>query len=85
MTKDAKLHARRIDNGQSEIWLQAEGRELTPRRGLATNEVISVTRQLCAHEIFKEFDAEYHTAVGHVATLAALNLDEIAAALRLKA
>ena len=85
MTKDAKLHACRIDNGQSEIWLQAEGRELTPRRRLATNEVISVTRRLCAPEVFKEFDANYHTAVGHVAVLSALNLDEIAAALRLKA
>ncbi len=85
MRDGAKLHAQQINHGQSEIWLEAEGKELTQRRRLATNEVINVTRRHCADGVFKAFYADYHTAVGYVATLAAPNLDEIAAELRLKA
>ncbi len=85
MTEDAKLYAQRINNGQSEIWLEADGQELTPRRALATNEVLNVTRRHCGPEVFETFCANYSTAVGHVATLAAPNLDEIAAELKLRA
>jgi hypothetical protein len=85
MTEGAKLHAQQINHGQSEIWLEAKGKELTPRRRLATNEVVNVTRRHCAEEAFKAFYASYHVAVGHVGTLDVSNLDEIAAELRLTA
>jgi hypothetical protein len=85
MTEDTKLCAQRIDNGQSEIWLDADGKELTQRRKLATNEVLNVTRRHCALEVFEVFYASYRMAIGHVATLSVPNLDEIAAELRLKA
>jgi hypothetical protein len=81
----AVLHAQQINHGQSEIWLAANGNELTPRRKLATNEVVNVTRRHCAPEVFQAFYVDYHVAVGHVAKLAVPNLDEIAADLRLKA
>lgn len=83
MTKGATLHAQQINHGQSEIWLEAEGKELTHRRTLATNEVVNVTRRHCAPEVFNAFYADYHTAVGNVAVLSVPNLDEIAAELRL--
>lgn len=85
MTEGAKLHAQQIDHGRSDIWLEANGKELTQRRRLATNEVVNVTRCHCADEVFKAFYADYHIAVGCVATLAVPNLEEIAAALRLEA
>ena len=85
MNEGAKLYARQINDGQSEIWLEADGRELTQRRKLATNEVVNVTRRHCTPEVFQAFYADYHIAAGHVAKLAVPNLDEIAAELRLKA
>jgi hypothetical protein len=84
MQEDAKLYAQQINHGQSEIWLEADGRELTERRTLATNELNNVTRRRCTPEVFEAFYRDYHTAVGHVATLAVSNLDEIAVELRLK-
>jgi hypothetical protein len=36
-----------INHGQSEIWLEGDGKELTPRRKLATNEVVNVMRRHC--------------------------------------
>jgi hypothetical protein len=44
MKEGATLHARQINHGQSEIWLEADSKELTQRRKLATNEVVNVTR-----------------------------------------
>jgi hypothetical protein len=85
MNEDAKLHTRRINHGQSEIWLEADGRELTQRRILATNEVLNVTRRHCAPEVFDAFYASNRTVVGEVATLVAPNLDEIATELNLRA
>ncbi len=85
MTEGAKLHVQQINHGQSEIWLEAEGKELTHRRRLATNEVVNVARRHCPDEVFKAFYADYHTSVGYVATLAVPSLGEIAAELRLKA
>jgi uncharacterized protein (TIGR03435 family) len=38
MKENATLHAQQINHGQSEIWLEADGTELTNRRRLATNE-----------------------------------------------
>jgi hypothetical protein len=70
---------------RSEICLEADGRELTRLRKLATNEVVNVTCRHCTPEVFQAFYVDYHIAVGHVARLAAPNLDEIAAELRLKA
>jgi len=85
MNEGAKLYARQINYGQSEIWLQADGKELTQRRKLATNEVVNVTRRHCMPEVFQAFYADYHRSVGDVATLAVPNLDEIATELSLKA
>jgi hypothetical protein len=85
MTEDTKLCAQRIDNCQSEIWLDADGKELTQRRELATNEVLNVTRRHFAFEVFEMFYASYRMNIGHIATLTAPNLDEIVAELRLKA
>jgi len=87
MKESASLNAQQINQGQSEIWLESGGKELTQRRKLATNEVVNVTRRRCTPEVFQAFYADYHIAVGHVATLAVPNLDEIAAelGLRLKA
>ena len=83
MKEGATLYAQRINYGQSEIWLEADGGELTQRRKLATNEVVNVTRRLCAPEVFQTFYADYR-AVGDVARLAAPNLREIASELKLK-
>jgi hypothetical protein len=85
MKEGATLYAQQINHGQSEIWLEADGKELTQRRKLATNEVVNVTRRHCTPEVFQVFYSDYHAALGHVATLAVPNLDEIAAELRLKA
>ena len=84
MREGATLYAQQINHGQSEIWLEADGRELTPRRKLATNEVFNVARRHCTVEVFQVFYADCHIAVGHVATLTVPNLDEIVAELRLK-
>jgi hypothetical protein len=84
MKESATLQAQPINHGQSEIWLEADGKELTPRRKLATNEVVNVTRRHCAPEVFQAFYSDYHV-VGHVASLAVPNLDEIASELKLKA
>ena len=84
MKEDATLHAQQINHGQSEIWLEANGTELTNRRTLATNEVVNVTRRHCTSEVFQAFYSEYHKAIGHVAALAVPNLEEIAAELMLK-
>ncbi|HTF67593.1 MAG TPA: hypothetical protein VK638_33430 [Edaphobacter sp.] len=85
MKEGATLNAQQINHGQSEIWLEADGKELTQRRKLATNEVINVTRRHSSPEIFQTFYAEYHIAGGHIATLAVPNLEEVAAELKLKA
>ena len=78
------LHAKQINHGQSEIWLGVDGKELTQRRKLATNEVVNVARRHCTPEVFGAFYADYHITAGRVATLTLANLDEIAAELRLK-
>jgi hypothetical protein len=85
MNEGAKLYAQQINHGQSEIWLEEDGKQLTERRRLATNEVNNVTRRHCTPEVFEGFYKDYHTAVGHVAALGVPNLQEIAAELRLKA
>jgi hypothetical protein len=85
MKEGATLCALKINYGQSEIWLKIDGKELTQRRKLATNEVVNVARRYCTPEVFKAFYADYNVAAGHVATLTVANLDEIAAELRLKA
>ena len=59
MNQCATLHAQQINYGQSEIWLEADGKELTSRRKLATNEVINVARRHCTPEILLAFNAEY--------------------------
>jgi hypothetical protein len=85
MMEGVALYAKQINHGQSEIWLGADGKELTQRRTLATNEVFNVTRRHCAPEVFAAFYEDYHLAVDHVAELTIANLDEVAVELKLKA
>lgn len=84
MAVQTVLQAKQINHGQSEIWLEADGKELTARRTLATNEVVNVTRRHVAEDAFKAFYAEYHTGLEHIATLDVANVDVIAAELKLK-
>ena len=60
MNENATLRTQQINHGQSEIWLEADGTELTNRRRLATNEVVNVTRRYCTPEVFQAFYSEYH-------------------------
>jgi hypothetical protein len=85
MVEGVALYAKQINHGQSEIWLGADGKELTQHRTLATNEVVNVARRHCAPDVFAAFYGDYHLAVGNVAALAVPNLDEVAVELRLKA
>jgi hypothetical protein len=84
MVEGMTLYAKQINHGQSEIWLGADGNELTPRRTLATNEVVNVTRRHCAPEVFAAFYSGKYRTVGEVAALTVPNLDGIAAELKLK-
>jgi hypothetical protein len=84
MKENTQMCARQINHGQSEIWLEADGKDLTERRTIATNEVVNVTGGHCPSDVFQEFYRAYHVAIGHIATLAVTNLDEIAAELRMK-
>lgn len=79
------LQAKQINHGQSEIWLEAEGKELTPHRTLATNEVVNVVRRSTPMDVFQAFYTEYHVALEHIASLDVANLDVIAAELKLQA
>ncbi len=85
MTESLTFYARRVNHGQSEIWIETDGKELTQRRTLATNEVLNVTRRHCVPEVFEAFCIEYSAAIGRVATLAGNNVDAVSAELRLKA
>ncbi len=78
------LHARQINHGQSEIWVEANGKELTQRRTLATNEVVNVARRLCSSEAFESFYSGYYRVVGNITTLNVPNLGELVSELRLK-
>jgi hypothetical protein len=84
MAAQTVLQAKQINHGQSEIWLEAGGKELIARRTLATNEVVNVTRRHTAEDVFKAFYAEYHIGLKHIATLDVANVDVIAAELKLK-
>lgn len=85
MAATTLLQAKQINHGQSEVWLEAEGKELTAHRTLATNEVVNVVRRATSEDVFKAFYAEYHIALEHIASLDVPNLDVIAAELKLKA
>jgi hypothetical protein len=85
MVEGTALYAKQINHGQSEIWLGADGKELTQRRTLATNEVVNVARRHCAPEVFATFYGDYHRAIGHIAALVVPNLGDVAAELRLRA
>jgi hypothetical protein len=76
--------AKRINYGQSEIWLGHDGQDLTQRRKLATNEVLNITRRLCVPDVFQAFYDDYYTAIDQVATLIVPNIEELSAEFRLK-
>lgn len=61
------LQTKRINRGQSEIWLEADGKKLTAHRTPATNEVVNVVRRHTPEEVFKKFYADSHVALQHVA------------------
>ena len=84
MAAKTLLQAKQINHGQSEIWLEAEGKELTPHRTLATNEVVNVVRSSTSEDVFKAFYADYHVALEHIASLDVANLDVIATELKLE-
>jgi hypothetical protein len=84
MMEGVSLYAQLINHGQSEIWLGAEGRELTSRPTSATNEVLNITRRHCAPEAFEKFYTDYHRAIGQPAILTVASLDEVVAELRMK-
>jgi hypothetical protein len=84
MKENAQLCACQINHGQSEVWLEADGEDLTEKRTIATNEVVNVIRRHCPPDVFQEFYRAYHVKIGDIATLAVTNLDEIAVELRLK-
>jgi hypothetical protein len=85
MDEGTKLCVLQINHGQSDIWLEADGKELTQRRRLATNEVLNVTRRHCLPDVFEKFYADYRTAVDQITALTVPNLEAIATELRLKA
>jgi hypothetical protein len=78
MTDNTILQAMQINHGQSEIWLEADGKELTPRRTLATNEVLNVTRRHSPAEVFEAFYKQSHVALGQIGSLSVPNIGEIA-------
>jgi hypothetical protein len=84
MDRDVNFCARTIDHGQSEIWVEENGHELTPRQTPATNAVVNVTRRHCAPEVFAAFNATYHSTIGQIAVLALPSLAEIADEFRLQ-
>ena len=81
---NATLQAKRINYGQSLIWLEVEGRELTRPQSIATNEVDNVIRRHCPKEIFDAFYEQYHMGLDNIASLSIPNLDALAAELKLK-
>jgi len=85
MAATTLLRAKQINHGQSEIWLEADGKELTPHRTVATNEVVNVVRRAATEDVFKAFYADYHVALEHLASLDVTNQDVIATELKLKA
>ena len=56
------LHARRLNHGQSEVWLADESK----RRVVATNAVYSAVRTHCSKE---EFEAFYTTTQAQLRTV----------------
>ena len=83
MADHVVMQAKQINHGQSEIWLEADGQELTPHRLLATNEVVNVVRRYAAEDVFKAFYADYHVALGRVCALDLTDFDGIAVELKL--
>ena len=77
------LYVQLINHGQSQIWLGSDGTETTERRALASNEVRNVVQRLCP-QAFEAFYKDWHTALGHVATLDVMNLEDVAKELGLK-
>jgi len=43
------FYAKQINHGQSDIWLGDDGKELTPKRRLATNEVVNADAAFARH------------------------------------
>jgi hypothetical protein len=86
LSHDGRRHifCKRINYGQSEIWLGQNGKDLTPRRTLATNEVLNITRRLCVHDTFQTFQDDYYKAIDQVAALIVPNIEELASEFRLK-
>ena len=83
MKDQVTLKAKRINYGQSLIWLENEGKELTPTRTIATNEVNNAARRYCTKEVFEEFYEQYNKELNNVASLSIPKLDEIAIVLKL--
>jgi len=61
------LHARRLNHGQSAVWLTDEKEQ----RIVATNYVISTVHRHCSKEEFEAFDSALHESVGGIAGVVA--------------
>lgn len=61
------LHARRVNHGQSEVWLGDESK----RRVVATNALYSAVRNQCSKDEFEAFYAATQTQLGTIAEVLA--------------
>ena len=77
------LCTRRINHGQSEVWLGNGSTELTERRLIASNEVRNVVQRLCPDE-FDAFYEELYARLNHVTSLDTPELSAVAAELKLR-
>ncbi len=83
MSEGTHLCSRRINHGQSEIWLSDGASELSERRVMASNEVRNVVKRLCPDE-FQNFYDELYARLEVVATLDCQNVSKVSTELRLK-
>lgn len=61
------LHVRRLNHGQSEVWLADESK----RRLIATNAVYTAVRKHCSKEEFGAFYSTTQAQLGNVAEISA--------------
>ena len=61
------LHARRLNYGQSEIWLDDDSK----RRTIATNAVVWAVRKNCNIAVAESFYETLHESMGNVAEVLA--------------
>ena len=63
------LHARKLNHGQSEIWLADENKSVT----IATNAVVNAARKHCSNDSFEEFYSAMNVGIGNIAEVFAVD------------